>query len=278
MLSDFPLVTICIPAYNHEKYIRLALDSVLVDSYSAKEIIIINDGSTDLTHQEIESWISTNSENININYINRENKGICETLNELITLSSGKYLVLLASDDYLLQDSIVKRVEYLELNSNKLAVFGDAIVVNENNEIIYRSALEGLYKVDTAKYFNDSSLRQQIITRWAVPGPVLMVNKDIYKELGVYNVKLMIEDWDFYLRMVSKNLVGFIPAKVSAYRVHEKNFSRKTGVACVMYKQMIKIALYNFSLFTFKAKLELSFAILKNVGSLLINGVLLRCR
>ena len=265
------------PAYNHEDYVECALDSVLSDDYFNKEIVIVNDGSTDSTHDVISGWIKKNKDAINVRYISRPNKGICRTLNELVDKAEGEYVVLLASDDYLLDKSIEVRLAYLKQHTDKLAVIGDAVVVNDNNAVLFDSALHGLYKVNTKKYLNDSSLKRQIITNWAVPGPVLMVKKEIYTLLGKYDERLKVEDWDFYLRMVSKNLLGYVPNKVSAYRVHEFNLSRRKGVACGMYIQMLKIAAYNFKNFSLGSKLLLSLVTAKNIISLIANMMLLRC-
>lgn len=272
------LVSICIPAYNHEKYVKVALDSVLNDAYQNKEIIIIDDGSTDGTAGVIEEWIDDNHHKIPVKFFSRPNKGICATFNELVSHAAGVFITLLASDDYLLENSLGPRVNYLLERDDKFAVIGDAIAIDDNGEILYDSAMVGLYKVDINRYLHDESLRREIIYNWAVPGPVLMVKSEIYKKLGVYNSRLKVEDWDYYLRMVSQNMLGFIPDKVSAYRVHGENFSRKKGVKCSMYAQMIKTAFYNISLFKFKDQVLLLRFVCLNAMAYLKNFILFRCR
>ena len=93
------LVSVIIPCYNHEKFIQATLDSIARDTYPYKEIILINDGSSDHSDQKITEWISSNNNEIKITYVNRKNKGICSTLNELIGIAKGKYILPLASDD-----------------------------------------------------------------------------------------------------------------------------------------------------------------------------------
>ncbi|MDD5157864.1 glycosyltransferase [Sulfurimonas sp.] len=226
MGSDFPLVSIIIPAYNHERYMVKCLDSVLETSYSNKEIIIIDDGSTDSTDEKIADWIKLNSNKIDIIYKSQENQGVSKTLNKLVSLAKGEYICLLASDDYLLPDGLSSRVNYLEDNYSKMAVIGDCIIVNNNNKCLYTSALKEHFNRDIKLYMDDNSLKNEIIRHWSIPGPVLMVRKKLYEDNDFkYNENLMTEDWDFYLKLVSKNYLGFINKKVSAYRVHEENIS-----------------------------------------------------
>ena len=76
-MPNKPLVSFLIPYYNHKQYIGQTLDSILNDTYPNKEIIIINDGSTDTDISVINNWIERNNNILPINFISRENKGLC---------------------------------------------------------------------------------------------------------------------------------------------------------------------------------------------------------
>jgi len=248
MNTNYPLVSIIIPAYNHEKYILKVLESALEDSYQNKELVIIDDGSVDNTNSVIAKWIENNATKLNIKYKSRDNRGVSKTLNELIGISEGEYICIIASDDYLVNGGIAKRVEYLQKNINKMAVFGDCSVVDNQNRLLYKSALKDYYKADIMQYVDSDSLRKQIISKWAVPGPVLMVRK-IFLQNNQYNESLVVEDWDMYLRLVSKNLLGFINYEVSSYRLHESNVSLKSlNKVLVDRFQTIIINIGNFNL------------------------------
>ena len=78
-----PLVSVLIPAFNHERFVQRCLDSVLEDPYPAKELIIIDDGSTDSTGERIAEWVVQHSGELPIEYVRRNNRGIAATLNEL---------------------------------------------------------------------------------------------------------------------------------------------------------------------------------------------------
>jgi len=232
-MSQFELISVLIPAYNHEKYIEKTLNSVLADDYPNKEIVIINDGSSDQTDEIIVRWISKHDSQIAVNYYSRANIGVTKTLNELVARSKGDYLTVIASDDYLLPGSLKARYDFLKSNPDKKAVFGDCIVVDENGEQTHQSGLADLHYAKKDRYLSDNGLKRKIILGWSVPGGTLMVDRNLYDEFQ-YDERYLIEDLDFFLKMVSKNLLGFIDVSVSAYRVHGDN-------ACMIEKNWIKV-------------------------------------
>jgi glycosyltransferase involved in cell wall biosynthesis len=227
---NLPLVSFLIPAYNHERFIEKCLDSVLFDKYPAKQLVIINDGSTDQTAQNIAEWISRHKSSLDIRYVDRENKGVTATLNELTALASGEYLRLGASDDYYLPEGTAALVTYLEANPAKLAVVGDSIVVNDQERIIHDSAMVGLFNVDKRRYEADG-IRREIICRWAIGGPVPLLRKKGLEAVQGWNENLQIDDWDFFLRLAARDAIAFIDVKVGAYRLHGTNTSKTRDAA-----------------------------------------------
>lgn len=221
--KTFPLVSILVPAYNHANYIKHCLDSVIEDNYPNKELIIINDGSNDNTHNIITEWIELNNKYLYVFYRYRENLGVSATLNELISESHGDYLCPVASDDYILPGGINKRMEYLQRHPNKCAVIGDCIVVDEYNQIKFSSILSQLYHANKIRYFNDNGLKYEIITNWSLGGPTLLLSRDAFNKVGFFDTELHIEDWDFFLRLAANDCLGYIDEAVSAYRLHSNN-------------------------------------------------------
>jgi glycosyltransferase involved in cell wall biosynthesis len=226
-----PKISILIPLYNHEEFIEQTLNSVLEDEYLNKEIIIINDGSTDKSDNIVKQWIYKNKNNIEIKYIYRENKGLHYTLNELYELSSGKYIINIASDDYLINNTLKKRVELLESNPNKLMLIADCIVVDNKNNIVYNSASFELHHGIKDNYFDDKTLRKEILYNWATVGPSYMLNRKIYDVIGFYDSSIYLEDWDFAVRAISKDLILFFDEKVAAYRLHQNNTIKNKDAA-----------------------------------------------
>ena len=230
-LATAPLVSFLIPAYNHERFIEKCLDSVLFDEYPSKQLVIINDGSTDRTGQFIADWIARHNSSLDIRYVDRENKGVTTTLNELRALATGKYLRLGASDDYYLPEGTAPLVRYLEANPEKLAVVGDSIVVDEDGRVVHDSAMVGLFNVDKSRYGTDEGVRREIICRWAIGGPVPLLRVQGLDVVEGWNEDFLIDDWDFFLRLAALGAIGFIDVRVGAYRLHRTNTSKTRDTA-----------------------------------------------
>lgn len=225
-VDSLPLITVRIPAYNHEQFVCKALDSVKRQGYGNIEIVIIDDGSTDNTAARISEWIECNGDEIRVDFRSRKNCGISATINELVEMSNGEYLVGLASDDMLLPGSIERRYEYLRSHPHKMAVFGDSIVVDAEGKTILDSGMADLHAGDKKKYETDKGLKQEIIQNWSTTGSCIMMRRALHERFK-YDESLTVEDRDFYLKMVSEGLLGFIDHPVSAYRLHETNASLK---------------------------------------------------
>lgn len=236
---SLPIVSILIPLYNHSKYIVKLLDSIFDDNYENKEVIIINDGSTDNSDDIVKEWMRLNK-NFSIKYKYRENKGLRETLNELVSMSSGEYIINIASDDYLINNTIENRVRILESNPKKFMLIADAIVVDNDNNKIYDSATFDFLSGNKMNYFSDKTLKNEILYNWSVVGPVYMFNRKIFNSIGFYDPEIYLEDWDYAVRAVSQNLILFYDEKVAAYRLHDNNTIKNKNAAIIFSESCIK--------------------------------------
>lgn len=221
--------------YNHERYIKECLNSILLNNYPNKEILILDDGSTDNSYEMAQEWISENNKYFKcIKLWREENSGVAKTINKLINESSGDYIIPHASDDLLLPNGIQERIDFLMRNPEKLAVFGDCEVIDENSEKLSESALFDYRNSDSFGLLNESSLNKELLMRWVIPGPVLLLDRAAFfggKGVGLYTELGGTEDRDYFLRLISRNLLGFIPLKVSKYRIHTLNTCRPVSTA-----------------------------------------------
>jgi glycosyltransferase involved in cell wall biosynthesis len=236
--AEMPLVSVRTPLYNHAKFVEEALESVLHEGYSNIELLIIDDGSTDGSLEVVQAWLERTKPDFPVTLRSRENRGITKTLNELLRLAQGDYLVSLASDDRLLPGGIAQRLDYLRKTPGKLAVIGDCRVIDHHGAVLHDSGIRDLYGGRLERYTTQAGLLDEIVNNWAVPGSVLMIRQEAYDQTGPYNERLKIEDWDFYLRLVSAGILGFIPLTVSEYRVHENNTVLNQHKRFMNYKQL----------------------------------------
>lgn len=222
-----PLVSVIVPCYNHAAYVEQALNSIIADTYSNKEIVIIDDGSKDNSKMIIEQWISHHKTEIAVNFTSRENRGLCATLNELVKNSKGKYLVCLASDDALFNNTIAERVERLETLEphGKLVLVSDAMVVDEDDNVVSDSSMTAYNKGIKNRYMIEEGILYETILNPSISGATVIMNRKIFEKIGPYPEDLRAEDWYFYQRAASIYSIAFYDKIVSLYRVHSGSSS-----------------------------------------------------
>lgn len=254
-----PLVSVLVPLYNHARFVNRCLDSVLEDGYSRVEIIIIDDGSKDDSAALAQQWFDRQDtpqiERFELG--TRPNKGVTRTLNELIHKAQGDYLVFLASDDYLLPGGITARLEYLLSHPSKLAVFGDCVVVNDSGVQIHGSGIADLFGGRRERMLKDDLLALELIFNWCVPGPVFMADRRAFEMVGGYDEMLLVEDWDMYLRLAAREVLGFVNRPVAAYRIHGSNVSLNKKRTVALLQSMLETALKHAQSFTGITRLRL---------------------
>lgn len=117
--NNYPLVTVIIPSYNHAQYIENAIESIKKQTYKNWELIIIDDGSSDNTHQVLLNL--EKDDRIKI-ILNNDNKRQSRRINEALLISKGKYISLLPSDDWYLPDKLEKQVALFDTLPNDYGV------------------------------------------------------------------------------------------------------------------------------------------------------------
>lgn len=136
---DMPLISIIVPVYNVERFLRCCLDSIIKQTYKNIEIILINDGSTDKSGEICDIYAQKDSRII---LIHQQNKGLSAVKNIGIEKSSGDYLMFIDSDDYIAPEMCEKLLNAAIKNDSEMVLCNFTYVDEENNEI----DVEGAYK------------------------------------------------------------------------------------------------------------------------------------
>jgi glycosyltransferase involved in cell wall biosynthesis len=127
-------VSIVMSVYNAERYLREAIDSILTQTFSNFEFIIVNDGSTDNSLQIIESY-----KDERIVLLNQENTGLAKALNKGIDFSKGRFIARMDADDISLPTRLQKQYDFLKRNPEYIAVGSSAIIIDVNGNYIFTS-------------------------------------------------------------------------------------------------------------------------------------------
>lgn len=248
-----PLVSVLVPAYNHERFVRSALDSVLVDNYPRLELIILDDGSLDGTLAVAQTWATQNASRLErLEVHTQPNQGVCKTANRLISEARGEYIAFLASDDELVPGGIECRVNALQKHPEWLAVFGDAEMIDGDGHLLCQSALVEEFKADKSALLDSKTRCLELLLHWCVPGPVFMARREAFdpdQGVGPYDEGFVFEDRDYYARLLSRRALGFIDAVVARYRVHGRNMCRGEAEHYGMSEQFLLMEIRNRSRF-----------------------------
>ena len=243
-----PRVSICIPVRNRASFIADCLDSTREDDGHAIEVVVLDDGSTDGTDAVVRDWMARNPSR-RVRFERQPPLGIPRSCNRLVEMAEGETIAWLGSDDLLLKGGLAARLAYLSSHPEKLAVFGDARVIDGAGRPLFESVYAGLRRVDTRLFRTDDTLRRTLLSRWCVPQPVLLVRREIYDRLGRYDESFETEDYDFYLRMLAHGAIGYVDAFVSAYRLHAQNTSLHPATRPAMMRQFFRAARKNRAAF-----------------------------
>ena len=250
-IAEQPLISVAVPLYNHSKYIEQCLNSIRDNGWKRIELIIIDDGSIDNSYAIANSWLLANAIFLEKYSVSKQqNLGITKTLNKLISLCTGDFIVLVASDDYLLENSIKERYDYLNENKTKLAVFTDAIGIDDDGVKICASVIQERFNGHINHLIDEQQIAKELILNWCVPGPVFMARKETYQEIGPYDDQYFIEDRYFYLKLLAKDRIGFLAKSLSAYRIHTASITGNKSKQIAVGLEVLRIEkdlLHNFS-------------------------------
>ena len=199
-------VSVIIPCYNQAEYLVEAVESVIHQTYTNWEIVIINDGSkdntSDVTRKLIERYITAR-----ISIIEKvKNEGLAQARNTGIENSGGKYLLPLDADDKIHTIFLEKTVGLLENNPDISIVYTDVQQFGETSEIVRASE----YDFQLLKFNNQLNYCS-------------LVRREAWEAVGGYNPNMIVmgyEDWDFWLSCGEKGFYAKrIPEPLFLYRI-----------------------------------------------------------
>jgi len=202
------------PAYNAEKYISEAIESILNQTFKDFEFIIINDGSTDSTPNIIDKYARLDKRIIVLN--NEKNLNIAESRNRGVEIAKGKYIATMDSDDRALPDRLKNQLEFLESNKDIAISIGNINIMDG----------KGVFQYTRNYPVADKDIRSKVYRFNPFPNPTIMCRREVYEKNGKYNnAYVPIDDFDFWLRAGTQFKFGNCGKIVLDYRVASKSAS-----------------------------------------------------
>jgi len=213
MISQRPLVTVFMAAYNTEKYISFAIQSILDQTYPNFELLIIDDCSTDNTLDEIKKF-----EDSRIRLLqNERNQGILITRNRALEEAKGIFIAVLDSDDIAVQDRLESLLNEFEAHPEYAVIGGHADLIDS----------AGIPTGQQFKCETDSSLlRYRMLLENNFTHSSVMMRTEVFREFKGYRTSLA-EDYDLFLRISTKYPVTNLDKVLLFYRDHTSGISKK---------------------------------------------------
>lgn len=214
-----PTVSVILTSFNHGKYIREAIDSVLNQTFTDFELIILDDCSFD------NSWSLINqcSDPRIKAFHNEVNKGPVEGINRAISeVASGEYIAIHHSDDVWEHDKVEKQVAYLDAHPNIGAVFGNALAIGEDSSPMADENHFYSKIFDQPNRTRHEWLRFFLSRGNALCHPSVLIRKQCYVDCGPYRDKLaQLPDLDMWMRLCLKYEIHVLTEKLVRFRVRD---------------------------------------------------------
>lgn len=213
-------VSVCIPTYNGEIYIKKTMESILDQTYRNIEIIIVDDGSTDKTLEIISTY---NDSRIKI-IKNEKNLGMVNNWNKCFEYVNGEYILFLFQDDIISKDAVERKVSILDNNSDVVMVCSATSVIDENDNIkLKRRSFKKDIIIDGRKVIRKSFRKKNI---FGEPSNI-MYRKDICDKIGKFNTELVYTpDWEYSLRVLKYGKMAYIDDVLTYFRISKSSMTR----------------------------------------------------
>ena len=207
-----PLVSIVMPVYNSEAYLRLAVESILNQTFSYFEFIIIDDGSTDRTAAILDGYTDPRI----ICLYNQEYRGLVHSLNRGIDAARGKYIARMDADDISLPRRLERQVHYMEAYPS-IGLLGTWIEdLDENGNLI------GVWGAPTTP----ALIKWSLLFGNCLAHPSVVMRRSMIQRVGSYNAEaLYAEDYDLWSRMSFETEIANLPEVLVRHRVHSGSIS-----------------------------------------------------
>jgi glycosyltransferase involved in cell wall biosynthesis len=220
MTARPPAVSVLMPVYNCERFVRQAVASVLGQTAPDFELIVIDDGSTDGSRRIVERLARTDPR---VRLISRPNAGLTRTLTEALGLARADLIARMDADDVSARDRFAKQLAYLRAHPECVAVGGRATIIDPDGWTIYPHVPPETH--EELEAFHLQAVGGGIVH------PAVMMRRAALDAVGGYRPEFEpAEDYDLWLRLAEVGRLHNLTDVLLRYRVHDKNVSHTRAV------------------------------------------------
>jgi glycosyltransferase involved in cell wall biosynthesis len=232
-LNEMPLVTVLMSCYNAAKWLDESIPSILQQTYSNFEFLIIDDGSEDTTYDVLEIFAKKDHR---IKIFKKSNTGLADSLNVGLYQARGKWIARMDADDISELNRLEKQVAYAQNHTGVVYVGSDLRLIDSDGNF----STSYQYPIN-----HNSLLNNLLISKPFPPHSSAFYLCALARNLGGYRRKILrAEDWDLWLRLSEKGLLSSIPEPLVRIRKHPDQISLSSGGRESIIDSRISIASY----------------------------------
>ncbi len=218
-LETQPTVSVVIPAFNREPFIRSTVGSVIKQTYSSVQLLVTDDGSTDGTTRILQALASDGHLRL-LHHPHNENRGQSASINLALEHATGKYISILDSDDMFAPNKLEVMVDYLERHPDIGLVYSNGYAVDEHDNILYE-----MHAPDHQEHNDPNRL---LMDCYFLLPQNAVVRKSVFDEAGRFEESFRsAQDHDMLLRIAEITKMAYIPDHLFYYRRHGDSISAK---------------------------------------------------
>ena len=226
MSKQSPLVSVIMNCHNGSKYLEQALDSLDLQTYKKWELIFFDNCSNDKSKEIIK-----NKKNKKIKYFFSKKKlKLYNARNLAIKNAKGKYITFLDTDDRWHKDKLMKQVNFFRKNKEYKIVYSNLYIIygNKKNK-----------KVWLKKKLPNGKILQNLLNEYVIGILTVMIKKEIFHTRKFNSTFDIIGDFDLFIQLSKKYMIGSIQAPLGYYRIHSGNYSKKYGLYLKEYNNWL---------------------------------------
>lgn len=226
-----PKISVVIPTYNCARYLAEAVESALHQTYTDREVLVVDDGSIDRTPFLLERYGAA------IRTIRKPNGGAPSALNEGIRQARGEWIAWLSSDDAFLPEKLERQMAYAEAHPECALIYTNWLVVDGRGEKIS-------YLVSPPFRSKAEQIRA-LLRGCVINGSTTLVRKEAYEQVGLFDAELLqAHDWDIWLRLARDYRFGHVAEPLLRYRWHGGNLSARPDALAYNDRVLAKARAY----------------------------------
>jgi glycosyltransferase involved in cell wall biosynthesis len=210
MTMTSPKVSVAMPVYNSEKYLAKAVESILAQTFTDFEFLIVDDGSTDASRAILEQYSARDPR---IKLVSRPNTGYLVALNEMLERARGQYVARMDADDVALPERFERQVQYLDDHPECVLLASRVIIIDPDGDPLQEMGYALTHEEIDGAFMNAQG---QVIYH-----PSVMYRRRVVLELGCYRPEYYLtEDLDLFLRLAEIGRVASLAEPLLLYREH----------------------------------------------------------